>query len=370
MGRVLDALTRAEQETSSGNQFFSATPVTRESVRPEFTPLPEAPIPTEWQNEFSGQSSARHPTSALTAASTARTDAVAGQALPGGSASRVVGATMDAAGSARAAGFVSQDINPARVEPHLLAITNPRSPYCEEYRSLRTHVIHANRSRRSQALVLTSAGVSEGKSLTALNLAWLLAQSDGVRALIIDADLRSPCLTNYLGIEARSGLSDLLTGAATLRQTVVRLEPSGLCLLPGGEARSDAAEMLSGPRFSQILTVARRMFDFIIIDAPPLGLFTDASLLIDRADSALVVVRSGKTHYSHLNRLLDTLPRERILGVVLNRNREPLAERESYYRREYRNDRGLAPAQEEMLALTDGQMESPEAAIQVEQVQA
>ncbi len=75
------------------------------------------------------------------------------------------------------------------------------------------------------------------------------------------------------------------------------------------------------------------MFDFIIIDAPPLGLFTDATVLINRADSALIVARSGKTRYAALERVLEPLPRERILGVVLNASQEDVPEEGYYYQR-------------------------------------
>jgi len=285
------------------------------------------------------------PSSAQTSASTAHTaNATVGSALPGGSASRAVGATLDAAGPARAVEFVSRDVLAARVEPHLIAVTQPRSAVCEQFRSLRTRLLQAGERQKMTAFVVTSAGVGEGKTLTALNLAWLLAQTDGVKALIIDADLRQPCALDYLGIEAPYGLSEVLAGTATLEESIVRLNPSGLHLLPGGEARDDVAELLSGPKFGRVLAEARRMFDYIIIDAPPLGIFTDANLLINRADGALLVVRAGKTRYGSVDRLLEQLPRERILGVVLNRTEEQPADNAYYYqRRYYRADAEVAP---------------------------
>ena len=79
-----------------------------------------------------------------------------------------------------------------------------------------------------------------------------------------------------------------------MNESIIKLEPSGLHLLPGGEARSDVAELISGPKFREILRQAREMFDFVIIDAPPLGIFTDAALLINHADGAMLVVRSGQ----------------------------------------------------------------------------
>ncbi len=84
------------------------------------------------------------------------------------------------------------------------------------------------------------------------------------------------------------------------------------------------------------------MFDYIIIDAPPLGIFTDANVLISRADGALLVVRAGKTRYSHIDKLLEQLPKERVLGVILNRTEDQPDDSSYYYQqRYYRRDRGL-----------------------------
>ena len=259
----------------------------------------------------------------------------AGSALPGARASRDAGATLGAAGSARAAEFPAVEISAARVEPHLVAVTQPRSPHAERYRYLRTRLLHAGERRKMQAFVVTSAGVMEGKTLTALNLSWLLAQTDGVRALLVDGDLRQPCAADYLGLDAPTGLSEVLGGEASLRESIVRLDPAGLHFLPGGSARDDVAELLSGPRFAAVLRDVRAMFDYVIIDAPPLGIFTDAAVLIDRADGCLIVARSGKTRYAALDRLLEPLPRERILGVVLNGANEEFNEGDYYYQRRY-----------------------------------
>jgi succinoglycan biosynthesis transport protein ExoP len=208
-------------------------------------------------------------------------------------------------------------------------------PHAEQYRSLRTRVLQAGERRRVQAVVVTSAGVMEGKTITALNLAWLLAQTDGVRALLIDGDLRHPCAAEYLDIDAPVGLSEVLAGEAALDETIVRLDPAGLYLLPGGRSHDNAPEMLSGPKFSAVLSELRRQFDYIIIDAPPLGIFTDATVLVGRADAALVVVRAGRTRYSTLDRVLEPLPRQSILGIVLNGAEEQPDDSSYYYQRRY-----------------------------------
>jgi capsular exopolysaccharide synthesis family protein len=363
MGRVYEALKRAGTNGENGSQRKSANGSPRPNgeaaaaEQPSAAPAAPATVP---ENGHGATGAEKHPwdvsplfnrsVAVSVSASTAHTDAVAGSALPGVPASRAAGATLDAAGSTRVLRCVSQDINAARVEPHLVAITQPRSAYCEELRSLRTHIIHLAQRKKIKSIVVTSTGVSEGKSLTALNLAWLLAQTDGVRCLIIDSDLRQPCITDYLGIEQEDeiGLSEVLGGEAKLEETIIRLEPSGLYLLRGGAARDDVAELLSGPKFTSILTEVRDMFDYIIIDAPPLGLFTDATVLINRADGALLVVRAGKTRYALVDRLLDTLPRSRMLGVVLNRSHDQLAESNYYYRRGYRRSDGGAGLREEV----------------------
>lgn len=235
--------------------------------------------------------------------------------------------------------FVSWQVDPERVEPRLVAITQPNSSYCEEYRSLRTHVLHKGQRNNLQSIVVASVNPSEGKSVTSINLSWLLAQTDGVRALIIDSDLRMPSLADYMGIEADKGLSHVLSGTATLKESIIRLEPSGLHILPGGEARQDVAELISGPKFKEILREAREMFDYVIIDAPPLGIFTDATVLINHADGALLVVRANRTKYGALERILEPLPKDRMLGVVLNQSEDVMDE--SHYNYGYYNYKRL-----------------------------
>lgn len=270
-----------------------------------------------------------------------------GTALPDLETEKTAGANMNAESLARIgtrhlSDFVSWTVDAERVEPRLVAITHPHSSYCEEYRSLRTHVLHKSQRQKLQAIVVASVNPSEGKSVTALNLSWMLAQTDGIRALIIDSDLRMPSLADYLGIETDRGLSDVLAGTSTLADSIVKLEPAGLHILPGGEARHDVAELISGPKFKEILREAREMFDYIIIDAPPLGIFTDATVLINQADGAMIVVRANRTRYSAIERLLEPLPKERLLGVVLNQSEAVMDE--SHYNYGYYNYKRLNEA--------------------------
>lgn len=320
---ILKALQKKQSEQFSepatdGKRVSTVVPFEKSGRRPATAP-PEVFLDEEFK--------IGSPASAFNEQS----DSPAGTALPAEITEVSAGATLNAVGAARSAekrlpDFVRWTVEAERVEPRLVAITQPNSNYCEEYRSLRTHVLHRSQKQKLQSIVVASGSPAEGKSVTALNLSWLLAQTDGVKALIIDSDLRMPSLTDYLGIETTKGLSGILSGETTLKESIVRLEPSGLHLLPGGEARSDVAEMISGPKFKEILREAREMFDYIIIDAPPLGIFTDATVLINHADGALLVVRANRTRCGVIDRILETLPRERMLGVVLNQSEDILDE--------------------------------------------
>src|SRR3954471_5973220 len=337
MGRVYDALKRAESAPSA-NTSSNQPKGNPDNVMP-FVPRSENDHPWE-RTAFTGAPSV------FNSASTAHTgEATGGPALPDGNAFRDAGATLGAVGSARAVEFSTRDISTARVEPHLVAITDPHSPECEEFRSLRTRILQAGDHKR--AFVITSANMGEGKTLTAVNLSWLLAQSDGATALIIDADLRNPCAAKYLGVDADRGLSEVLTGETKLTEAIIKLNPAGLHVLPGGSRREDVAELLSGPRFANLLEEARKLFDYIIIDAPPLGIFTDANLLISRADAAVLVLRAGSTRYAVVERLLEQIPRERMLGVVLNRAEMKTEENYYYYYSDRQKAAAAAQATEE-----------------------
>ena len=235
-----------------------------------------------------------------------------------------------------AAGVATQEfrevvVDAGAVNPCLVAVTQPNSSFSEEYRNLRTTLLQRSKKQRLRSIVIASVAPGEGKSVTALNLAWLMAQTEGVSALVMDADLRLPSLSKYLGVDSTVGLSDVLDGVVTLKDAIVKLEPAGLHLLPGGKIRADVAELLSGPTFAGIVEEAVSLFDYVIIDAPPLGVFADAKILINGTDGALLVIRSNYTHYKTLGRIIEDLPQERLLGVVLNESEETSIEGDYYY---------------------------------------
>ena len=236
-----------------------------------------------------------------------------------------------------ASSFQTVDVDESRVNRHLVAVTDPESAFCEEYRNLRATLLQRSKKQKLKTIAVVSTVPSEGKSITALNLAWLIAQTHGINALLIDTDLRVPSLTKYLGVESGCGLSEFLEGTVGLEDVIVRLEPSGLHLLPGGLPKSDVSERFSGPTFTELLNRVEREFDFVIMDAPPLSVFADAKVLMNQADTSILVVRSNYTKFKDVNRVLEGLSGQRILGVVLNRSEETLISGKYYDHQYYQN---------------------------------
>jgi capsular exopolysaccharide synthesis family protein len=196
--------------------------------------------------------------------------------------------------------------------------TDPYSSGCENYRTLRTQVFHAAERRLAQVIVITSAVEGEGKTSTALNLAFAIAQSKEKRVLVIDGDLRRPEIARHLGLDPEKGLGQTLNGECDTMRAVIHIANSNLYLLPASNAATNPTELLSSERLGETLTELRRYFDFILIDSPPVAPFADARLLAHQADAVMMVVRAGAAPYGTVEHAIAALPPGRFLGVVLN----------------------------------------------------
>jgi capsular exopolysaccharide synthesis family protein len=136
--------------------------------------------------------------------------------------------------------------------------------------------------------------------------------------LLIDADLRRPSQHQVFQVQNASGLSEGLS-AMSEKAMKVRQISERLALLPAGRPNSDPMAGLTSPRMHRLVTEARDMFDWVIIDTPPVGLLPDANLLASFVDGAILVVRAGVTAHDTVRRAIDALGRQKLLGVVLNR---------------------------------------------------
>ena len=200
----------------------------------------------------------------------------------------------------------------------LVLFTDPQSAGCEQYRTLRTQVFHAAEKQLTQVILVTSAVAGEGKTSTILNLAWAIAQSREKRVLVIDSDLRRPSISSYLGLDFELGFGEVLNEVSDALPSIVRVADSTLYILSSSRSEPQPAELLSKERVGETLIELRKYFDYILIDAPPVVAFADARLLANYADAVIVVVRAGLAGHSTVERAIEALPQNRILGVVLN----------------------------------------------------
>lgn len=199
-----------------------------------------------------------------------------------------------------------------------LAIAPEANPVLvEQYRRLAATLHHAQSGSGIRVIMLTSAAADDGKTLTAVNLALVLSESYRRRVLLIDADLRRPSLGDVADVTNAAGLSEALKSQTEQKLGILQVTPT-LMLLPAGRPDPDPMSGLTSPRMRHILEEAAGRFDWVILDAPPMGPLADASLLAQMVDGAVFVVRAGRTQCPAVQRAIDALGRERILGVVLN----------------------------------------------------
>jgi capsular exopolysaccharide synthesis family protein len=200
----------------------------------------------------------------------------------------------------------------------------------EQFRRLAATLHHAQMGNGIRVIMLTSASPDDGKTLTALNLSLVLSESYRKRVLLIDADLRRPSLANIADVTGAPGLSEALRSPTEKKLGILQVTPL-LMLLPAGRPDADPIGGLTSARMRSILDEAAGRFDWVILDAPPMGPLADANLLASMVDGAVFVVRSGRTHYHAAQRAIEALGRERVLGVVLNGVEKMPPEQYAYY---------------------------------------
>ena len=235
---------------------------------------------------------------------------------------------------ARLRSVVRVDGEQFQVAEQLVSLLAPGSFAADQYRTLRHTLERLRKEAGLQVLAVTSPGPGDGKSVTALNVAGALAQSADARVLIVDADLRRPRVGEYLGLNARQwpGLADaILEPERTLSQMVRRLEGFNLWALLAGTPHQSPYELLNSRRMEALLSEARRQFDFVLIDTPPIVPFADARLLSRWTDGALVIVAAHKTPRKLLAEALNLLDPAKVVGVVLNGDAQPLSGHYGYY---------------------------------------
>lgn len=183
--------------------------------------------------------------------------------------------------------------DPDATKRPLLLQADPRSPRAESFRALRTNLRFLDVAGEPRVFVVSSAGPGEGKSTTTVNLAIALAQS-GARVALIDGDLRIPRVADYMGVEGGVGLTDVLIGRVGLAEALQRWGSDELFVLASGTLPPNPSELLGSQAMDQVIDALTAHFDFVLIDAPPLLLVTDAAVLGTKCRGVLLVAAAGK----------------------------------------------------------------------------
>jgi len=218
-------------------------------------------------------------------------------------------------------------------EHMLLSCTSPHSAVAEEYRKLKEAFIReASREGFNNVVLVTSANPKEGKTVTTLNLAVSLSQEFDYTVLVVDADLRAPSCTKYLGIDAKVGLADCLAGEADCSDVLVKTGIGRMVLLPAGKTVSNPAELLSSSRMRQLIQELKHRYPdrFIIIDAPPAKYFAETRFLASVADASILVIREGETSLEEVEDVIQALD-GRVMGIVYNDAREAPFRKPNHY---------------------------------------
>jgi len=211
--------------------------------------------------------------------------------------------------------------NGKRTAPkELVTMHGAYSALGEAYRNLRTALLLSRAGAPPKVTLVTSAVVGEGKTVTAVNTAAMLAQL-GASVLLIDADLRRPRCHRVLGIDNNTGLTEVLTGVRELADMV---RPSGidnLFILSSGSVPPNATELLGSPKMNQVITLAQQRYDYVVVDSAPVLLVSDALLISAMVDGVLLVTNASGTPKQQVRAARARLDyaRAKVFGLVLNR---------------------------------------------------
>ncbi len=206
------------------------------------------------------------------------------------------------------------------VEDHLVSLLRPSSFEAEQYRTL-SHVVERLRETNGVGVIgISSPGPADGKTITAVNLASALAQDHRNRVLLLEADLRRPTLVKYLGLsDSERGLSHALARPGLgLAEVVMTLPGVELDVLVAGHCSAAAYEVLKSARVDELFQEARKQYDYVIVDTPPLVGAPEGRVIQNLIDGLLVVVRAHRTPRSLLEEALRSSDQAKILGLVYN----------------------------------------------------
>jgi protein-tyrosine kinase len=193
----------------------------------------------------------------------------------------------------------------------------------ERYQDLKTNILTRHPDGSIKVILFTSTAHGDGSSTTALNFATTMARDCKLKVLLVDINLRTPCLHEVFKIGKTPGLSDILTNAGKMASSVQKVGPANLHVLTSGGDHSGPVGLFESSQFDQFVKAMREKFDYVILDAPPAPAFSEARVMCSKVDGVVLVVESGKTRRQVALKVKKQLEEAggKILGIVLNKQR-------------------------------------------------
>jgi protein-tyrosine kinase len=197
------------------------------------------------------------------------------------------------------------------------------APEVEYYRLLRTQILQRAKIKGGNTVMVTSSVPGEGKTLTSINLSFTFAKEFKQTVLLVDGDLRKQKIHEYLGYPSDKGLIDYLLEDMPVSDLITWPGIEKMTIISGGRTAVGSSELLGSPRMKELVDDMKTRYPerFIIFDVPPVLSTADALTFAPLVDHILVVVRSGSTSTQDIKKTLQLLPKEKVIGLVLNRQK-------------------------------------------------
>lgn len=208
-----------------------------------------------------------------------------------------------------------------RIDENMVVLKQPQSFEAEQFKILRTNLLFPSSGKSPRTIMVTSTMPDEGKSMVSANLAVSIAQSIQEHVLLIDCDIRRPCIHTQFGFGDVPGLSEHLSRGIPLSSLLLKTIIDKLSILPGGRPPFNPSELMSSQQMSRLLQDVKYRYSdrFIIIDTPPPKLSAEASALSRQVDGVLLVIEYGRTSREMIIDLVNIIGEEKIIGVVFNK---------------------------------------------------
>jgi len=214
----------------------------------------------------------------------------------------------------------------------LYAHKAPKSPLAEAYRTLRTNLNFAEMDQAYRSILISSVNPQDGKSITAANLAVVLAQT-GTKVILVDCDLRKPIQHKIFQVGNEKGITNCLAQNIEVEEVVQEVEIENLNILTSGPIPPNPAEMLGSERAKALWLLLLEKYDYVIIDAPPILAVADASILAAQVDGVVMVINSGDTRIDLAREAKEQLQKAsaHLIGVILNKVKMNSSDYQYYY---------------------------------------